>query len=266
MSQNIKFTQISGKKRIWAIGAVHGEDDKLKQLHGQIANYFVPGDCLIYMGNLMGRGPNVAETLNEVLSFRRLVILQEGADLQDVVFLRGAQEEMIYKLRQLPYAQEPGQVLQWMANQGVDRTLAIYKTSCQEGMEAARLGLTGVSKWVSKLRSEMHQHDGHEQYMDALKRAAFRDDHKLLFVNANVDPQKPLDAQNDAFWWGTYDFRDLDYPFGDFDKTVRGFDHRQQGYYDAPHHLCIDGACGFGGELHAVCFDEDAQQIHHLTA
>jgi len=264
MAQDTKFAILSGKRRVWAVASVHGELEKLKNLHGQLANHFQAGDGLIYMGNIMGRGPNVGGCINEALNFRRLVILQDGADVDDVVFLRGCQEEMLYKLRHIPFAKEPEEVLAWMANQGVESTLRAYGTSCEEGIRAAHEGMTGVSAWMNTLKAEMHKIDGHEQYMDALKRAAYTEDKRLLFVNANVVPDMPLDAQSDAFWWGTQEFRELDHPYGGFERTVRGYDHRQEGYHIAKHQLCIDGGCGFGGKLIAVCFEDNGALVERI--
>lgn len=259
-----KFAVLKDKPRIWAVAAVHGELKKLKALHAELANHFQPGDALIYMGNIMGRGPNVGGCIHEVLSFRRLVILQEGASVDDVVFLRGCQEEMLYKLRQIPFAKEPDEVLEWMANQGVESTLRAYGTSCEEGIRAATQGMSAISAWMNALKAEMRNIDGHEQYMSALKRAAYTEDKKLLFVNANVVPDMPLDAQSDAFWWGTQDFRELDHPYSGFERTIRGYDHRQEGVHIAKHQLCIDGGCGFGGKLVCAGFEESGKLVERL--
>ncbi|NVK19254.1 MAG: hypothetical protein HWE30_11205 [Methylocystaceae bacterium] len=264
MSKDTKFAELVGKKRIWAVASIHGELEKLKNLHGQLANHFLPGDALIYMGNILGRGPDVAGTINEVLNFRRLVILQEGAEIDDVIFLRGCQEEMLYKLRHIPFAKEPEEVLTWMAGQGVESTLRAYGTSCEEGIRAANEGMSVVTSWMNALKAEMHKQDGHEQYMDALKRAAYTADKKLLFVNANIAPDMPLDAQSDAFWWGTQEFREFDYPFGGFERTVRGYDHRHEGFHMADHQLCIDAGCGFGGTLVCVCFEENGALVERI--
>lgn len=264
MSQDGKFAELSGKPRIWAIAAIHGELEKLKTVHARLANHFQPGDALIYCGNIMGRGPDVGDCIDEVLNFRRLVILQEGANVDDVIFLRGCQEEMLYKMRHLPFAREPREVLEWMASQGAESTLKAYGTSLVEGIEAAKQGMSAISGWTNKLKAKMHKLDGHEQYMDALKRAAYTSDKKLLFINANVVPDMPLDAQTDAFWWGTQEFRELDHPYGGFERTIRGFDHRQGGFHMAKHQLCIDGGCGFGGKLVCVCFENNGALVERI--
>lgn len=264
MSQDTKFAILSNKPRIWAISSIHGELEKLRALHGQLANYFLPGDALVYTGNIMGHGPNVGGCINEVLNFRRLVLLQDGAKMDDVIFLRGGQEEMLFKLRQIPFAQEPEDVLVWMNDQGVESTLHAYGTSCEEGLRAAREGMLALSQWMNALKAEMHKIDGHEQYMDALKRAAYSEDKKMLFVNSNVVLDMPLDAQTDAFWWGMQEFRELDHPYGGFERTIRGYDHRHEGFHMADHQLCIDGGCGFGGKLIAVCFESNSALVERI--
>lgn len=261
MSQDSRFAVFKGKKRIWAIASIHGDAQRLQQLHGELVQRFVPGDGLVYLGNVMGYGQDVEATLYELLTFRRLVIAQERADVDDVVYLRGCQEEMLYKLRQLSFARDPEEVLLWMQSQGVDATLSVYDTSCAQGVEAARAGMSQVSAWMRALKEAMARFDGHQSYLDALKRAAFSADKKLLFVNANVDPNLPLDAQSDGFWWGTQDFRQNNTPFKGFQRTVRGYDHRHGGVHMADHHICLDGGSGFGGPLICACFDADAMVV-----
>ena len=44
-------------------------------------------------------------------------------DSKDIIFLRGAQEEMFLKLLQLQTAPNPCEILQWMFAHGVDKTI-----------------------------------------------------------------------------------------------------------------------------------------------
>ena len=67
----------------------------------------MPGDRLVYTGNMIGRGSAVRETMDELLSFRRALIAMPGMLADDVVYLRGAQEEMWQKLLQLQFAPIP---------------------------------------------------------------------------------------------------------------------------------------------------------------
>ena len=118
MPDNQKFADIRNPKRIWAVGAIHADVERLSALHTDIARRFLPGDRLVYTGNMIGRGSAVRETMDELLSFRRALIAMPGMLVDDVVYLRGAQEEMWQKLLQLQFAPDPSVVLRWMLRQG----------------------------------------------------------------------------------------------------------------------------------------------------
>ena len=45
---------------------------------------------------------------------------------EDIVFLRGAQEEMFSKLLQLQIAPNPSEIIDWIFSHGVDQTLLSY--------------------------------------------------------------------------------------------------------------------------------------------
>src|SRR3546814_6672973 len=45
----------------------------------------------------------------------------------------------------------------------------------------------------------------------------------LLFVNAGLEPERPLEAQKDSFWWGGSGFAALDRPYRGYRRVVRGF-------------------------------------------
>src|SRR5690242_7169626 len=110
MSENQKFADLGHPRRIWAVGAVHGEVDRLAALHADLIRRFTPGDRLVYTGNMIGRGAAAVETLDELLSFRRALIAMPGMLASDVVYLRGSQEEMWQKLLQLQFAPNPAEV------------------------------------------------------------------------------------------------------------------------------------------------------------
>ena len=142
MSQMIvngdKFALLRGAQRVWTVASVHGESDRLWQLHRQISERFQPGDRLVYLGNILGYGSDAAAAVDEVLAFRRAVIATHGMFAADVVVLRGAQEEMWQKLLQLQLALNPGEVFDWMIAQGVGATLEAYGGQIDEGRDASR--------------------------------------------------------------------------------------------------------------------------------
>ena len=69
------------------------------------------------------------ECIDELLLFRRAILARPDADCADIVFLRGAQEEMWQKLLQLQFAPNPVEVLQWMVAQGIEPTIRAYGAS-----------------------------------------------------------------------------------------------------------------------------------------
>ena len=106
-----KFARLRAARRVWAVAVIHGEAQRLAQLHDAISERFQLGDRVVYLGNYLGRGSAVLATIDELLDFRRRVLGRPGGAACDVVFLRGAQEEMWQKLLQLQFAPNPGELL-----------------------------------------------------------------------------------------------------------------------------------------------------------
>lgn len=258
-----RFARLRGASRIWAVASIHGEAERLVTLHEQLWPRLKGGDRIVYLGNYLGHGPDIAGTVAELLLFRCAVLARRGTFACDIVFLRGAQEEMWQKLLQLQFASAPREVLSWMLEHGVGATLAAYGGEPQRALAASREGAMGLTRWTAGLRSAMHAAPGHTQLMTALRRAAFTD--TLLFVSAGVDPSRPLDAQGDAFWWGGGRFLDAP-PFAGFRRVIRGYDPRHAGLVEAPHAVSLDAGCGFGGPLLAACFAPDGTLVETLRA
>ncbi len=259
-----RFATLRPAEHTWAIAAVHGHADKLGALHDALAERLTPEDNLIYLGNLLGRGPAVAKTIDEVLLFRRSLLARRGADPQSIVYLRGGQEEMWQKLLQLQFATDPREVLTWMLAQGVGATLEAYGGDRNAGLSAARQGAVALSQWTSGLRDRQRACDGHNALFGALRRAAFDTDRHILFVNAGLDPSRPLDEQRDSFWWGAGDFERLEEPYGSFARLVRGFDPRHRGMRQGAVTVTLDSGCGFGGNLVAACLDRHGDIVDSI--
>jgi len=240
---------------------VHGEAERLALLHGELARRFLPGDRLVYLGNYLGYGVQIRETLDELLRFRRALIAAPGMFAFDVAYLRGSQEEMWQKLLQLQFAPNPREVLTWMMRRGVDATLAAYEGSLEQGMIAARDSALTLTRWTSGLRSAMQRAPGHYALMTALRRAAYTADGALLFVNAGVDPERPLSAQSDALWWGSAGFASLSQPYDGFRIVAAGYDPAHPGLALETHRAVIDAGAGFGGPLIAACFEHGGEAV-----
>ena len=253
-SDSDRFARLGKPRRIWAVGAVHGDVHRLAALHDDIGPRFSPGDRLVYLGNLIGVSDAVTETLDEVLGFRRALLALPGMLVTDIVFLRGAQEEMWEKLLQLQFAPNPSEVLDWMLSQGVAETLRAYGGRPDEGLSAARDGAVQLTRWTNRLREAVRARPGHYPIFSALRRAAFNDQ-GMLCVNANVDVSRPLAAQGDSFWWGGARFAEIASPYETFARIVRGFDPANNGIVIGDYFASLDAGCGRGGHLAAAVFD-----------
>ena len=266
VSESSVFATLRASGRIWAVGAVHGEVERLRALHASLAEDVEAGDQIVYLGDILGYGPQVRAAVDEVLSFRRAFIAVPGVEVEDVVFLRGAQEEMWQKMLQLQFAANPTEVLKWMLDHGIGPTLAAYGGSAEEGMLAAHDGILSLTKWTSTLRHSMRLLDGHNALMSVLRHAAYTEDDSLLFVHAGIDPTRPLAAQMDAFWWDSSGFDHLSAPYAPFRMVVRGRDHLGRGVRVGAYGITLDSGCGLGGPLTAACFGADGRIVHMLEA
>jgi serine/threonine protein phosphatase 1 len=252
-----KIARLRGGERIWAVAAIHGEAARLRRLHDRIAERFRHGDRIIYLGNYLGHGSAVAATVDELLDFRRRVLAQPAGFCCDVVFLRGAHEEMWQKLLQLQFAPNPGQVLQWMVREGIEPTVNAYRGDLRQGFAATRDGPRQLTRWTSALRNAMNAAPGHMALFANLHHAAHTDDKQLLFVHAGVDTARPLGAQRDAFWWGAQDILDLPAPYDGFRRVIRGYDRQKRGLVESDFAVSLDGGAGRGGNLLAAAFAPD---------
>ncbi|NIA71086.1 hypothetical protein HBA54_21025 [Pelagibius litoralis] len=270
MGNRQKFAILHGARRIWAVSSIHGQAAQLDRLHFALTGRLAFGDRLVYLGNMIGRGPDTINTLNALLRFRSLFMARPDAFACDVAFLRGSQEEMWQKLLQLQFATDPRGVLQWMLDQGLAASLEAYGIDPGEGLREAAAGPRQLTRWTSALRQGIQQHPGHYELLGNLRRAAYTKEHSgeegLLFVNAGLDPARPLEAQKDSFWWGAAHFTDMETPYDGFARVVRGFSPHHPGLELGNFTATLDAGCGFGGKLLAACFGADGRIEDQIEA
>lgn len=259
-----KFARLRGARRVWAVASVHGEAERLRRLHDRIGERFADHDRIVYLGNYLGHGSAVAATIDELLDFRRRLLARPHGLVCDIVYLRGAQEEMWQKLLQLQFAQNPGEVLTWMVREGVEATVRAYGGELRHGFAASRDGPLTMTRWTSGLRNAMNAAPGHTTLFANLRHAALTDDDGLLFVHAGIDASRPLVEQGDALWWGSGDILELAAPFAGFRRVVRGFDRRMRGLVEGRFAVSLDGGAGRGGRLLAAAFAPDGAVLDVL--
>ena len=185
---------------------------------------FSQNDKLIFLGNIIGLGDSSKETLSSVIDLRFNLMSKFKLKPDAIVFLRGAQEEMFSKLLQLQLAPNPTEIVDWMFEHGVNKTINSYGFSEDEVKNIASSGTIKISKWTSTLNKSLQLHSGHSQYFLNLKHAAYSHTKKILFVNRGVDITRPLSAQNDCFWWGFQNFSKIKKPYKTFLRIVRGYE------------------------------------------
>ncbi|GAB5469901.1 MAG: hypothetical protein Kilf2KO_29310 [Rhodospirillales bacterium] len=238
---------------------MHGQAGLLARLHAEIADRWQYFDRLVYLGNLVGHGDDSLGVLDEVLAFRRRILAVPHALVEDVVVLRGRQEEMWQKLLQLQFAADPAGVLEWLLSHGVGATLEAYGGSVQEGRAEARHGAVSLTRWTQALRAVMQRHPGHSELFASLRRAAYSDDRGLLLVSCGLDPTRRLEHQTDSFWWGHPAFGAEVKHFDPFGLVVRGLAAPPPGLTVEDRLVTVDGGTASGGPLIAACFDTQGQ-------
>lgn len=265
---NNRYGILSNAKRIWSVGAIHGDLRSLQTIHKILVSKFRRGDKIVYLGNYFGKSDQNKETLDEILLTRRKIMsLPEVFMPDDFIYLRGAREEMFFKLLQLQYAPNPVEVMEWLLGHGIANSLNAYGEDEIAARSIVRQGTVAITKWTNGIRRKIQMCPGHVELTSCLKRACMTDDGKLLFVHASIDPSRPLTMQKDQFWWDNGQFNSLSKRFSEFLKVIRGYDHTNMGVnLENDFTATIDGGCGRGGKLHAICFDTDGKKVEELTS
>jgi len=223
LSTESNFVELKNASRIWAIGSIHSNLNSFNSISKFIIKNFKENDKLVFLGNIIGLGSQSKETLSSVIDLRFSLMSKFKLKPKEIVFLRGAQEEMFNKLLQLHIAPNPQEIINWMFEHGVDKTLNSYGFDKKEVQNIASSGTVLISRWTSKLNEIIKKTPGHKEYFLNLKHAAYSSSEKILFVNRGVDVSRPLSAQNDCFWWGYQNFSRIDKPYNSFIRIVRGY-------------------------------------------
>ncbi len=223
MSTDNKFQEFKNTDRIWAVGSLHSSIDSFQSIKKYILSNFKNGDKLVFLGNLIGYSNQSKEILTDVLNLRFELMARFNLNNENIVFLRGAQEEMFSKLLQLQTAPNPREIIDWIFSHGVDKTLLSYNFEPDQFRNISTQGTIQINKLTSKLNKKISDTPGHKEFFSNLKHAAFSNSMEVLFVNRGVDLSRPLSAQSDCFWWGYQNFSLINKPYKTFRRIVRGY-------------------------------------------
>jgi hypothetical protein len=223
LSKENKFQELKNTNRIWAVGSLHSNLQSFQSIKKYILLNFLKGDKLIFLGNLIGFRNKSKEIISEVLKLRFDLMAKFNLNHDEIVFLRGAQEEMFSKLLQLQIAPNPGEIIDWIFSHGVDQTVVSYNFEPDQFRNIATQGTIQINKLTSNLNYQVSKIPGHKEFFSNLKHAAYSESKEVLFVNRGVDLSRPLSAQNDCFWWGYQNFSQINKPYNSFKRIVRGY-------------------------------------------
>lgn len=226
--------------RLYAIGDVHGQIDKLLAAHMHIArDREATGDedaPVIHLGDLCDRGPNSRAVFDFLLAG-----IEAGAPWRSV---RGNHDWMMQNfLAEDPPDEVP--LSGWIgANMGGAATLASY------GVESdGWSGLDGLREAARKAVPEAHV-----RFLQAMPR--FVETGELILVHAGIRPGIPLERQSeDDLYWIRSDFLD------DMRDHGRLVVHGHTPVEDPMHcgnRVNLDTGAAWGGPVTAAVFEDRA--------
>ncbi len=229
------------------VPAISGRVEQLAEMHNTLWQIFEPGDSLVYSGNYLGnprQNALGADAIQDIRMFTRALVTEGRADRNQIVMLRGINEELIQKALQIQFANKPEDVLIWMGQKGLGPLLEHYGTSLHAGLSACRGGTMSLTRWTCDLREAIRQTAEHEFTYNRLQRAAVTHDEygnaQSLFVHAGLDDRRPLHAQKDAFWWGAHSFDQMQQHYNPFKCVVRGHDPLARGPSYTDYKVSVD--------------------------
>ena len=160
MQNNSNFAEFKYYNNIWAIGSIHSHTNSFESIKDHIIKNFSTNDKVVFLGNIIGVGKFAQETLSSVIDMRRNLMSKFYLMPEDIIFLRGSQEEMFLKLLQLQTAPHPSEILNWMYKHGVDKTgnSIVYTKELEfENKDEIRIACID---WSDKMAKENNWIDG----------------------------------------------------------------------------------------------------------
>lgn len=225
----------------FAIGDVHGEADKLRQLHAAILDRIAfegRAAKLIHLGDYVDRGPDSRGVVEQVIALEKRFDRDPAVE---VVSLMGNHEQMMLDA----YDSEDGG--SWWS---------------QGGAETADSYAGGKDKGGADWRDTIPQQ--HMSWMRRLPAMVHDRERRLVFVHAGIEPaQFPEEDQRTYLWtrserfflqWQWPDREELKGLLVIHGHTPKSFDPEIY-----PHRINIDTGAVFGGPLTAVMLKDGAR-------
>lgn len=225
----------------YAIGDIHGEYERLRDLHDAIdAHWKAEGGkrraTVLHLGDYVDRGPDSAAVVEY------LMFLQNKPDLHpeiDIVCLLGNHERLMIDALD---AQDHAKLINWLMNGG-EATVESYR-------KRASSGVGSITELIPR---------AHVDWMKSLPTKIVDRDAGLVFVHAGVQPNTFPKCDEEVLIWTRSPkfFNDRRWPANpelDGLTVVHGHTPTEGEPYVGPRRINLDtGAC-FGGPLTAAMF------------
>ncbi|RYD95820.1 MAG: serine/threonine protein phosphatase [Sphingomonadales bacterium] len=224
----------------FAIGDVHGEATKLRQLHGAILDRIAfegqPAK-IVHLGDYVDRGPDSRSVIDQIMALEQRF---DGNRSVDVISLMGNHEQMMLDAYDAPHAADGGM---WWEQGGAATTNSYGSTD---------------TNWRAAVPKE------HISWMRRLPGLLHDTERKLVFVHAGIEPATfPQDDQRTYLWTRSERFfQQWQWPDRDELKglmVVHGHTPKSFDPEIYPHRINVDTGAVFGGPLTAVMLKEGAR-------
>jgi len=228
----------------FAIGDVHGEADKLRQLHAAILDRIAfEGHAakIVHLGDYVDRGPDSRGVVDAVMAIEARFNRDPAIE---VVSLMGNHEQMMLDAYDAASAEDAG--LWW----------------AQGGAETADSYAGGVGKGDAGWRETVPKE--HVSWMRRLPGVLHDRERRLVFVHAGIEPARFPDEDQRTYLWTRSDRFFLQWQWPDREelkglKVIHGHTPKSFDPEIYPHRINVDTGAVFGGPLTAVMLKEGAR-------
>lgn len=226
--------------RAYVIGDVHGRfdllEDLLAKIHAELQHRPAEQTLLVFVGDLIDRGPRSANVLERLRTYHRNGI--------EPVFILGNHEEVLLRI----LGGEALLIADWLCFGGAE-CLQSY------GVDPAEIALLHEDEALARVRNAIPKN--HVEFLENFISSRHFGDY--LFVHAGVRPGVPLDRQSE------FDLRWIREPFLS-DSTDHGFmvihGHTiSKGVEERPNRIGIDTGAYRTGILTALAIEGEKRWL-----
>ena len=227
----------------FAIGDVHGEAEKLRQLHGAILDRIAfegRAAKIVHLGDYVDRGPDSRGVIDQVMALEARF---ESAPAVEVVSLMGNHEQMMLDAYDVSAATEAG--MWW--SQGGAETADSYAGGAGNGQTWRETVPKEHISWMRRLPGMLH---------DKARR--------LVFVHAGIEPAQFPEEEQSTYLWTRSDRFFMQWQWPDREElkglmVVHGHTPKSFDPEIYPHRINVDTGAVFGGPLTAVMLKDGAR-------